>query len=238
VKRFQLRLREGAALGLVAWLSACGRTSNDDEPEGVGGVAGQSAGDSGGVAGSGGSGGLQLAGALPIAGDATSGSGGSYVALPLEDTALCENNLLERVEQLPDEPFSFAARFDGEPVEVQSSATPDASPLLSVFRFGRTHVEALSFDFEFAGYEGGVSLSAGACGHDGYILKLQDGQVVANFVLSSGKLSSHTSSVDGFTGVSRGSLYSEWSNETGEKHVFEASFFMRARMPDARAEQL
>jgi hypothetical protein len=224
------------AVGLLAWLSACGRTRNDDEPEDVGGVASQGAGDSG-AAGSGGSAGLQLAGSLSIAGDATGGSAGNYIAQPLEDTALCEKNLFERVEQLPDEAFSFTARFDGEPVEVRSSATPDASLLLGVFRFGPTWVEALNFGFEFGAYEGFIQVSAVECGHDGHLLKRQDGEVVATFALSSATLNSHTSSVDGFMGVSRGALYSEWANELGEKHVFEASFFMRAAMPGQRAER-
>jgi hypothetical protein len=231
----QLRGGEGTALVLAAWLLGCGRTNHHDEPAEVGGHAGQGgvdAGQGGGVAGGvvafGGAGGLQLAGFPPVMG----GTGGEYIAQPLEDTALCDN-VFERVARLPDEPLSFTATFDGEPVEVQSSSLP----VFGVFRFGRSHVEALSFDFEFAEHSGAIYLSAVECGLGGNMLKRQDGQVVASFSLASGTLSSRTSSVDGFVGVSRGTLHSEWSNEAGEKHVLEASFFLHAPMSDARAQQ-
>lgn len=240
MNRFQVRVGGAAALVLLAWLLGCGRTDHHDEPVEVGGdaggggaAAGQGGGVAGGVVAFGGAGGLQLAGFPPAMG----GTGGEYIAQPLEDTVLCDN-VFERVARLPDEPLSFTATFDGEPVEVQSSSMPGALPVFGVFRFGRSHVEALSFDFEFPGHSGAVYLSAVECGLGGNILKRQDGQVVASFSLASGTLSSRTSSVDGFVGVSRGTLYSEWSNEAGEKHILEASFLLHAPMSDARAEQL
>jgi hypothetical protein len=96
----------------------------------------------------------------------------------------------------------------------------------------------LSIDFQLPGFNGAVSLSVVDCSLGGYLLQPQDGESLVPFDLDNGHLSSHTSSVDGFVGVSRGSLHSEWSNEAGQKHVLEAEFSMRAAMADARAEQL
>lgn len=168
-------------------------------------------------------------------------TGGVYVAQPLDDTALCEN-LFQRVGEIPDEELSFEATFDGEPVEVQSTPEDEGLPPFGVFRFGRLHVEAVSFTFAFPGYDGSLLVSAVDCGIGGSLYRREADEVAAFFTIQSATFRTHTASIDGFVGRTHGAIHSEWSERTdtgepGEQHVFEATFVLDAAMADQRANQ-
>ena len=233
---------------LVGSLSSCGQAEHHPEPSARAGAAGSATvagasgagGATGGAGGNQAAGGIWLGGAPSIAGEATGATGGVYVAQPLDDTVLCDNNAFERVDELPDKELSFTATFDGEPVEVHESADVENLPIVGVFRFGRLHIEAMSFVFAFPGYDGSLWVSAASCSVGGSLSRREGDQLTGFFTVKSATFSSLTSSVNGFAGLTQGSFHSEWSSEPTnagqpiEQHVFDATFVLDASMPDAR----
>lgn len=189
----------------------------------------------GGSASSGGSG-LSLGGSgLSLGGgDPVDFAGAAPVAVPLGDTALCENDFL-RVDQVPDMALFFSGTFDGEPVEVLESAEVAEPPGFHVLRFGSRHVEAISFSVYFAEgpYDGFLQVSAVDCGVVG-ALQLSPGEGLRYYNLASAKLVTVTRSADGFSGVTTGSVSATWIHEDGEQHVLDAEFALNAFMGDAR----
>jgi len=239
------RLARHLVLGLAALVASCGQTSSRDKDQHTTNEAGQpsnGAGTSGsagsGGAQSGGVSGLMLGGSIavdPEAG-ATSVGGKGYVGVPLVDTMLCDNVFM-RVAQLPDAAPVFSGTFDGEPVDVFGSADVAEPPVFAVFRFGPTHVEAinLSLYLPVGPYDVNLVIGACGCGKSGELF-LRSEPGLRHYELSSAELQSVTSSVDGFSGLTRGSVAATWLNDDGEEHVLRADFTLNAVMGDARTQ--
>lgn len=221
------------AWGLAALVTCCAQVNERDQPRSAAGEAGQAsssgsgAGGSANVGGSGGSG-LSLGGI-----DAFDVAGAGPVALPLLDTTLCQNEFV-RVDQVAEAALFFSGTFDGEPVDVLESADVTEPPAFFVFRFGSTHVEAISFSLYFAEgpYKGFLQVSAVDCGMYG-ALQLHP-EAGPRYSLASAKLVTVTRSVDGFSGLTTGSVSASWIHDDGEEHVLEADFTLNAIMGDAR----
>lgn len=245
VNRFQVDAGWGrwVVCGFAALVASCGRTSSGEGSKITASGAGQSSSGAGasssagrGGVQSGGASGIALGGSLTIDDEGGGGVAGTGpVAVPLLDTMLCDN-VFERVEQLPDAALVFSGTFDGEPVDVSESADVAEPPAFQVFRFGATHVEAVSFALyvPVGPYDGGFSVSAVDCGKSGQLFLRAD-EGLRYFQLASAKLHTVTSSIDGFSGLTRGSVFAVWISDDGEQHTLDANFTLHAVMGDARA---
>ncbi len=236
--------------GFAALAASCGQTTSGDTSTVTANQAGQRSSGSGasggagsggaesGSAGRGGLGGITLGGSLTI--DDEAGSTGvddnTPVAVPLLDTMLCDN-VFVRVEQLPDTAPVFSGTFDDEPVNVSESADIAEPPTFQVFRFGSTHVEAVSMRLYVpAGpYSGGLAVSAVDCGKSGELFFRPD-EGLRYYQLASAELHTVTSSIDGFSGLTQGSIVATWRNDDGEQHTLKADFTLHALMGDARTQ--
>ena len=214
--------------------------SDRPKPQKGAGEAGQdSFGGSGASASLGGKGGggsgLSLGGTAPVDDEeGGSGAGADAVAVPLLDATLCENAFV-RVDQVPDMALFFAATFAGKPTDVLESADVAEPPAFYVFRFGSTHVEAISFSLYITDgpYDGALQVSAVDCGVSGGLYILQEGGR-RYYPLQSAELVTVTRSVDGFSGVTTGSVSATWLHEDGEQLVLKGEFTLNAIMGDAR----
>jgi hypothetical protein len=227
---------------LAALVAGCGQTSSRGPSqttanEGGNFSSGGSAGGGGasGSAGSGGGPAITLGGDVGID-ENEAGSTSGPVAVPLLDTALCENSFV-RVERLPDAAPFFSGTFDGEPVDVSESADVLEPPTFLVFRFGPKHVEAVSMRLYLRGrpYDGSLSVSAVDCGRYGDLFLRTEGGL-RYYKLASAEVSTITNSVDGFSGLTQGSVFATWINDDGEQHVLDANFVLNAIMGDARVQ--
>jgi hypothetical protein len=247
VNRFQLGegLARSLAWGLAAMATCCAQVSERGKPQDTASDAGQgSTSASGGptnLGGTGGSGGSGLAlGGVPVEGDqggSTSVAGAGPVAVPLLDTVLCGHDFV-RVEQLPEVALFFSGTFDGEPVEVFESAEVSEPPSFYVFRFGARLVEAISFRFHLpeGPYDGGFQVSAADCGTHSNLLLLEAGDP-HYYALERAALVTDTHSVDGFSGLTTGSVSASWIDDDGEQHVLEADFALKADMGDGSPQR-
>jgi hypothetical protein len=149
---------------------------------------------------------------------------------------LCDN-VFVRVDQLPDAPLFFSGTFDGEPVDVFESADVADPPAFGVFRFGPTHVEAISLRLYLAigPYAGGLTVSAVDCGIYGDLF-FRPEEGLRYYQLASAELLTVTNSADGFSGLTQGSVFATWLNDDGQQHVLEANFTLNAFMGDARTQ--
>jgi hypothetical protein len=226
------------AWGLAAMVTCCAQVSERAKQHDAASEAGQgSSGASGGSASLGGTG-LELGGSVPVDDHGGSTSvAGAVTAVPLLDTTLCGHDFA-RVDQVPDTALFFSGTFDGEPVDVSESADVSEAPTFYVFRFGATHVEAISFSLYLAEapYSGFLQVSAVDCGTYGSLLHRE----VAGphyYELASAELVTATHSVDGFSGLTTGSIYASWIDDGGEQHVLDANFAVNAVMGDARTQR-
>jgi hypothetical protein len=227
----------------VATLVACGsQVSQRGNLQDTANEAGQGSSDSGAAGGSsrvGGTGGtgLTLGGSLSVGDDeagSASVSGAGVVAVPLLDTTLCENDFV-RVDEVPATALFFSGTLDGMPVDVSESAEVAEPPAFLVFRLGPTHVEAISFRLYLADgpYAGGLNVSAADCGVSGSLI-FRPHEEQRYYPLASAELVSVTRSVDGFSGLTKGSVFATWISDDGEQHVLQADFALNAVMGDAR----
>jgi hypothetical protein len=242
-------LVRGLVWGLAALVASCGQVRHRDESQDTASDAGQRSNGAGasGSAGSGGAGSGGAGGGVggltlgdSFAGDDEAGSTGvggtAHVAVPLLDTALCDN-VFVRVEQLPDTAPFFSGTFDGEPVDVSERADVAGPPVFQALRFGPTHVEAISLllYLPVGPYDAGLMVSAVDCGKYGNLFfRPRDG--LHYYKLASAELHTVTNSVDGFSGLTRGNVFATWINDNGEQHVLKADFTLNAVMGDARAQ--
>lgn len=159
-------------------------------------------------------------------------AGEAPVAVPLADTQQCDNEFV-RVDQLPNMPLFITGVIDGQPTEVQSSLEDASLPTVGIFRFGSRHVENVSllFFLTFGSYTASINVSAAECGVYG---NLSEEMMPPVFSMNVGIFRSTTYSVDGYEGITIGTLHGEWSNDVGEQHVFDATFALQAFMPDSR----
>lgn len=237
-------LGRSLAWGLAALVACSGQVRRRDNPQSNANEAGQGSSDSGAAGGSVSGGGMSgtgvtLGGSVPVdpnEGGSTSVAGGGPGAVPLLDTTLCENDFV-RVDQIPDGARFFAGRFDGNPVDVLQTADVAEPPPFHVFRFGPTHVEAISMQLYLADgpYEGTLQLSAADCSMYGDLFLRQPGGL-RYYKLVSAELLTVTYSVDGFSGLTKGSVSATWINDEGEQHVLEAELALDALMGDARSQ--
>jgi hypothetical protein len=259
VNRFRLGegLARSLAWGLAAMAICCGQVSERGKPQDTASEAGQgsssasggsgmalggtsASGGSANLAGTGASGGSGMAlGGGPIEGDqggSTSVAGAGPAAVPLLDTMLCGHDFV-RVDQLPEVAPFFSGTFDGEPVEVFESAEASEPPTFYVFRFGASHVEAISFHVHLpeGPYDGIFQVGAADCGT--YSNLRREAGSLHYYELESAALDTVTHSVDGFSGLTTGSVSASWIDDDGEQHALEADFAMNAVMGDARAER-
>jgi hypothetical protein len=240
----RLQLGDGLALawGLAAMVASCAQVGERGKPQDTASEAGQASSgassSSAGVGGTGGSG-LALGGSAPFddPGGSTSVAGAGPVAVPLLDTTLCENDFV-RVDQVPDIAPFFSGTFDGKPVDVSDSADVADPPVFHVFRFGATHVEAIGFRLYLAEgpYSAAFQVSAVDCGISGD-LRLHQEEGFRYYELASSELLTVTHSVDGFSGLTTGSVSATWINDDGEQHVLEANFALNAVMGDASTQR-
>jgi hypothetical protein len=226
-------------------LVACSGQVSRSNPQSTASDAGQGSSDSGTVGGSPNGGGtsgtgVTLGGSVPVdrgEGGSTSVAGAGPVAVPLLDTTMCENDFV-RVDQIPDSALFFAGTFDGKPIDVSQTANAAQPPTFHVFRFGSTHVEAVSMQLYLADgpYDGSLQVSAADCSTYGNLFLRQEGGL-RYYRLASAKLLAVTYSVDGFSGLTKGSISATWINDDdGEQHMLEAEFTLNALMGDARAQ--
>jgi hypothetical protein len=195
--------------------------------------------DTAGDAGQGPSGGsgLALGGSAPVddgEGGSSGLAGAATLAVPLLDTTLCDNDFFVRVDRLPDVAPFFSGTFDGKPVDVTESAEVAEPPSFHVFRFGSKHVEAASFPLYIADgtHSGWLTINAVDCAVYGDLVLRHDESSL--YKLASAELFTVTRSVDGFSGLTDGSVSARWINDDGEQHVLEADFTLNAFMDDAR----
>jgi hypothetical protein len=224
------------ALGFAAMVTCCAQVTERGKPRGTASEAQGSSGGSGGSASLGGTG-LALGGSVPVDDHGGSTSVAGAAAVPLLDTTLCGHDFV-RVERVPDTALFFSGTFDGKPVDVSESADVSEAPTFYVFRFGATHVEATSFSLYLAEgpYEGAFQVSAADCGTYGNLLHREaDGPHY--YALASAELVTATHSVDGFSGLTTGSVYASWIDDDGEQHVLDADFALNAVMGDARSQR-
>jgi hypothetical protein len=235
-------------VAFASFIGACGQVRHGEASAGQVGVAGGSAPQAGAFAGgAGGAGGAGAAGGRASAGTAGSGitlggtinlgeagmpAGGGPVAVPLLDTQQCGNEFV-RVDQLPDMPLFMTGVIDGQPTDVQSSMQDASFPTVGVFRFGSRHVEHVSFSFflTFGSYTSSINVGVVTCGVYG---DLFEEMMPGVFSMDVGRFRTTTYSVDGYEGITIGTMHAEWSNDVGEQHVFDATFALQAFMPDSR----
>jgi hypothetical protein len=234
-----LNLLRALALTLAALVGACGQVRQGDAASGAGGEAGTGGLQAGASVGAAGGRASTAFGGTGVAlgGTANLGDGGTapvdpLVAVPLADTQQCGNDFV-RVDELPDMPWFITGVIDGEATEVQGSSDDASLPTVGIFRFGSHHVEHVGFAFALAprGYTSSINVSAVDCGVYGY---LSEAMMPPLFAMDVGIFRSTTYSVDGYEGITIGTLHAEWSNEAGEQHVFDATFALQSFMPDAR----